>query len=98
LLGACEAEHRVAAGIAYKFNNRHFLDAGRLKGIRPLAGTNDPHPERTDEKYRPYVELPKSHGYTTDWVDWLIKNCQTAAGFQKTMGRTAALKPSRTAP
>ena len=28
LLGAGEAEHRVAAGFAYKFNNRHLLDAG----------------------------------------------------------------------
>lgn len=47
LLGAGEAERRVAAAIPCKFSNRHFLDAGRLKDIHPLAGTNDPHPERT---------------------------------------------------
>lgn len=97
LLGAGEAERRVAAAIPFKFNNRHFLDAGRLKGIRPLAGTNDPHPERTDERYCLYVELPKSYGYTTAWVDWLIKNCQTATAFQKATGRTALLKSGSTA-
>ncbi|GAA2811385.1 hypothetical protein GCM10010522_31470 [Kribbella solani] len=89
LLGAGEAARRVAAAIPYRFNTRHFLDAGRRKSIRPAAAANDPHPERTDEKYCLYVELSKSYGYTQAWVDWLIKNCSTSAGFESTTGREA---------
>lgn len=80
---------RVAAAVPFRFNSNHALKAWQRKGIRPLTGTKDAHPERTDEKYCVYDELSQSYGYTQAWVDWLIKQCQTPEGFEAATGRTA---------
>lgn len=98
LLRVGQVVPRVAAEIPFTFNNYHFLRAWQIKGIRPLKGKDDPHPERTNETYCVYDELSQSYGYTEAWVKWLIKNCKTAASFEKTTGRTAVPKSDSTAP
>jgi hypothetical protein len=88
LLRPREAEQRVAAAVPFKFTSNHFLRAWKIKRIRPLAV--DPHPERTDERYCLYDELSRLYGYTDAWVKWLIKQCQTADGFEAATGRKPA--------
>lgn len=90
LLKPREAEQRIAATIPFRFNSFHFLMAWKIKGIRPPY--QDPHPERTDERYCLYDELSCSYGYTEAWVNWLIKRCATAEGFKAVTGREATPK------
>lgn len=80
-----EAERQVAAGIPFVFNSNHFLRARKRKGVRPEW--NDPHPERTDERYCIYDEFSGEYGYTEAWVKWLIRKCSTEAGFREATGR-----------
>lgn len=85
LLRAHEAEQRVADALVFVFNSYHFLQSWQIKGIRPRP--NDPHPERTDEKYCIYDALSATYGYTEAWVNWLIRHCSTEEGFQSATGR-----------
>lgn len=80
-----DAERQVASAIPYRFTSNHFLRAWQIKGIRPPS--NDPHPERTDERYCVWDALSRSYGYTQGWVRWLIGQCATAEGFEATTGR-----------
>lgn len=90
LLRPRDAAQQVAAAIPFRFTTHHFLQAWQRKGIRPKS--DDPHPERTDERYCLYDELSRSYGYTEAWVKWLIKRCATADGFETATGRTPTPK------
>jgi len=90
LLRPREAEIKVAAEIPYRFTSHHFLQAWKIKGIRPEKETE--HPERTDEKYCLYDALSRSYGYTEAWVKYLVKHCSTAEGFLAATGRVADAK------
>ncbi len=90
LLRPHEAEVRVQAMVPFLFNSHHFLRAWQMKKIRPPK--DDPHPERTDERYCIYDELSRQYGYTEAWVQWLIKHCSTAADFRATTGREPEIK------
>jgi hypothetical protein len=59
--------------------------------IRPPS--DDPHPERTDEKYCIYDEFSRSYGYTVAWVKYLTRKCSTDRGFKEATGREPRLKP-----
>jgi len=47
----------------------------------------DAHPEKTDEKYCLYNELHNDYGYTPAYVAKLVRECATAAGFERSSGR-----------
>jgi hypothetical protein len=93
LLRPYEAEQKVAAAVPFRFTRHHFLRAWQIKKIRPLS--DDPHPERTDERYCLYDQLSRSYGYTEAWVKWLINRCATVEGFEAVTGRTPILKIER---
>lgn len=90
LLRPRDAEQQVAAAIPYRFTSNHFLRAWQMKGVRP--GSNDPHPERTDERYCLWDALSRSYGYTQAWVRWLVEQCSTPEGFESATGRTPTAK------
>ena len=90
LLRPNEAAQKVAAAIPFRFTSHHFLRAWQIKRIRPQS--EDPHPERTDERYCLYDQLSRSYGYTEAWVKWLTKRCATVDGFEVVTGRMPAPK------
>jgi hypothetical protein len=76
-----EAAKMVQEKIPFVFNAALFTKSWKTLGVRPL--TNQPHPEKTDEKYCLYDERHKDYGYTQAYVDKLVRECKTGTGFRK---------------
>jgi hypothetical protein len=81
---------KVTEGIPFMFNMAHFARAWKALGVRPTNG--NPHPEKTDEKYCLYDERHRDYAYTPAYVDKLVRECGTEAGFQKLVGVAPKLK------
>jgi hypothetical protein len=65
--------------------------AWKREGIRPPVG--DPHPDRTNPDFCEYDEPTKSYRYTRAYVNYLVKKCGTAEGFEAVTGIPPRLKP-----
>jgi hypothetical protein len=84
LLKPTQAAKAVQGQISFMFSTAHFTNAWKKLGVRPLVG--DAHPEKTDEKYCIYDERHKDYGYTQAYVDKLVRECSTEAGFRDLFG------------
>lgn len=90
-LTAC-VEHRWAEQIPSVFNMTHFARAWKALNVRPER--DDPHPEKTDEKYCLYDERHRGYAYTPAYVKKLVKECRTEAGFRKLLSFDPKTKPA----
>lgn len=90
LIRATAVVSRVAEAIPFKFTLNDFSNAYLNQNIRPKNGSD--RPERTDDRYCVYDSLHNSYAYTEAWVKRLIKKCQTAEGFEATVGLAARPK------
>jgi hypothetical protein len=52
--------------------------------VRPATGAADP--ERTDERYCTYYTRHRDYGYRPAYVEKLVRECSTAAGFTSLTG------------
>jgi hypothetical protein len=84
------ASIEVEAAIPFVFNLSHFAAAWKKKKIRPLNG--DANPDRTNSDFCEYDEPTKSYRYTKAYVNYLIKKCGTAEGFEEATGMTPRLQ------
>lgn len=75
----------VQRQIPYKFHQGHFLTARIALRVRP-AGSDDPHPERTDDRYCIYDDLNRNYGYTDAYTRKLVKLLSTPKGFLHLLG------------
>jgi hypothetical protein len=71
----------VAASIPFDFTMGHFTKAWRLHKIRQPAGVE--HAERTLEQYCLYDERHEDYGYKQAYINKLIRECSTEAGFRE---------------
>lgn len=78
------AAAQVEAAIPFVFNQNHSTAAWKRKKVRPPSG--DPNPDRTNSDFCEYDEPTKSYRYTKAYVNYLIKKCGTAEGFEDTTG------------
>lgn len=85
------AAAEVESGILFVFNLNHFAAAWKREGVRPPAG--DHHPDRTNSDFCEYDEPTKSYRYTRAYVNYLVKKCGTAEGFESVTGMSPRLKP-----
>jgi len=84
LLKPTVAAKAVQGQIPFIFSTGHFTKAWKKLRVRPPVG--DPHPEKTDEKYCIYDERHSDYGYTQAYVNKLVRECKTEAGFRKLLG------------
>lgn len=78
---------KVQARIPYRFNSDDFQRAWKALKVRPL--NSDPAPERTDEKYCTYYPRHRDYGYRPAYIEKLVRDCSTAAGYTKLTGKPA---------
>ncbi|MGY1838439.1 MULTISPECIES: DUF3644 domain-containing protein [unclassified Modestobacter] len=83
-LKAAAVVAQVDEQIPFVFHMGHFVRAWKALGVRP--DKNDPHPEKTDEKYCLYDERHHDYGYTAAYVKKLVKECRSEAGFRELLG------------
>lgn len=81
---------KVTERTPFLFNLTHFARAWKALGVRPWNG--DPQPEKTDEKYCLYDERHRDYGYTPAYVDKLVRECRTEAGFRQLVSAEPKLK------
>lgn len=84
LLRPSDAVANVAAQVPFKFQMHHFTRAWKRLQVRPA--TNDPHPERTDERYCIYDAPHRDYLYKGAFVSKLVRACKTEKGFRETTG------------
>lgn len=84
LLKPTQAAKAVQHQIPFLFSIGHFIKAWKELGVRPLVG--DSHPEKTDERYCLYDERHRDYGYTEAYVNKLVRECKSEAGFRKLLG------------
>lgn len=77
----------VQARIPYRFTTDDFQRAWKALNVRPP--TKAANPERTDEKYCTYYPRHRDYGYRPAYVNKLVRECSTAAGFTKLTGKPA---------
>jgi len=75
----------VQRQIPYNFHQGHFLTARVALKVRP-ARSDDPHPERTDQRYCIYDDLNGNYGYTDAYTRRLVKLLSTPKGFLDLLG------------
>ena len=80
----------VQSRIPLRFTTDDFQRAWKALGVRPP--TNDPHPERTDERYCIYDYRHGDYGYKKAYVDKLVRECSTAEKFTRLTGKSARPK------
>ena len=78
---------KVQTRIPHRFNSDDFQRAWKALKVRPLNG--DPSPERTDEKYCTYYPRHRDYGYRPAYIEKLVRDCSTAAGYTKLTGKPA---------
>ena len=84
----------VQSRIPFRFTSDDFQRAWKALGVRPH--TNDPHPERTDERYCIFDHRHGDYGYKKAYVDKLVRECSTAEKFTKLTGKPARPKAADT--
>jgi hypothetical protein len=77
----------VQARILYRFTTDDFQRARKALKVRPAS--KSPHPERTEEKYCTYDKRHRDYGYKPAYVEKLVRECSTAAGYRKLTGKPA---------
>lgn len=83
-LAASQVMAEVARRTAFKFHSQHHTHATRLLEVRPPKGEG----ERTLKiEYAEYITSFKRWLYTQAWIDRLVKECESAEGFEATTGR-----------
>ncbi len=88
-----QAAHKVEAQIPFQFNTYgDFLKAWKKLKVRP--GTGASHPERTDSRYCVYDKPNNAYLYTEAFIKKLVRECSTAEGFEKFLGKKPIPKPS----
>jgi hypothetical protein len=92
LLKPTQAARAVQERIPFIFSTTHFTKAWKKFAVRPPVG--DPYPEKTDEKYCIYDERHKDYGYTEAYVNKLVRECTTEAGFRELLGTAPQDKPT----
>lgn len=85
------AAAEVQAAIPFIFNLSHFTSSWKRKKIRPPSGDSDPH--HTNPDFCEFDEPTKSYRYTKVYVNYLIKKCSTAEGFEEITGMSPRSKP-----
>lgn len=82
----------VQARVPYRFTTDDFQRAWKTLNVRPP--TKAVHPQRTDEKYCTYYPRHQDYDYRPAYVDKLVRECSTTAGFTKLTGKPARDKVS----
>ena len=86
-LRAMEVVKAVQARIPYQFNSDDFRRAWKALKVRPA--TKSPHPEGTEEKYSTYDTRHRDYGYKPAYVEKLVRECSTSAGYRRLTGKPA---------
>ncbi len=76
---------KVEAGLPYRFKVGAHTAAWQHFNVRPAAGAAKP--EATMFQYAIYDAAHKDYLYTTAWIEKLIRELTSAAGFQLIIGR-----------
>jgi len=79
-----EATTQVANQIPFRFNSHHFTLTWRKLKVRPSTG--DTKPERTEEKYCIYDRAHRDYVYSVAYVNKLVRDLSTEAGYLATLG------------
>jgi hypothetical protein len=90
LLKPHDVKARVAEQIPFVFHMGHFVAAWKALGVRP-PGRSD-HPERTDDKYCLYDPLHRDYGYTPAYVNKLVRELRTEAGWRRLINTEPRLR------
>ena len=77
----------VQARIPFRFTSDDFQRAWKSLKVRPA--TKSPHPARTEEKYCTYYKRTRDYGYKPAYVEKLVRECSTAAGYSNVTGKSA---------
>lgn len=85
----------VSERIPFVYKMNHFVQGWRKESIRPCKGSD--HPERTIEKYCRYDEPHRDYTYSQAYVEHLVRQLETAEGFQKMTGQSPQSKPQQQA-
>lgn len=75
----------VNGRIKYNFNMNHFVTGWKQTKCRPSA--QDPHPERTINKYCVYDKPHRDYVYKQAFVDKLVREASTEKKFEKFYGQ-----------
>jgi hypothetical protein len=87
------ASREIEQRIPFRFSvYAEFPSAWHRLQCRPPA--RDPNPERTLEQYCVYDVAHGDYLYTQDFVEKVVAECATAAGFTAFLGRDPVLKPA----
>ena len=92
-LGAKDVVAEVSRRIPFRFNTIDHAAAGRSLGVRPPAGEEE---RSMNEQYCDYVTAGKIYVYNQLWIDRLVKELSTEAGFLKVTGRVLVASASST--
>lgn len=85
-----EVVNKVGAATPFVFNMNHFIEAWKIGKFRPPSNAPDPAETRSD-----FCVYDKPHGdytYTPAYLEYLIRECQTADGFRKITGKSPLAK------
>lgn len=93
-LGAKDVVAEVSRRIPFRFNTIHHAAAGRALGVRPPVGEEE---RSLNEQYCDYVTAGKIYVYNQLWIDRLVKELSTEAGFLKVTGRVPVRSEESTA-
>jgi hypothetical protein len=90
LLKPQDVVKQVGAQIPYVFNMHHFVISWKVLNVRPVSKAK--HPERTDEKYCFYDKMHGDYGYTKAYVNKLVRDLKTEAGWRGLLNTTPRVK------
>lgn len=85
MLKPSQVARKVEAAIPFRFGTNNVAEAWKKLRVRPAA--NDPHPERTIDKYCCYDEPHGDYVYTEAFVNKLIREAKTADRYRAFFGR-----------
>lgn len=86
-LSPMQVVRAVQEKIPYRFTIDDFQRAWKKLNVRPTS--NASHPERTEEKYCTFYKRHGDYGYKPVYVEKLVRECSTAAGFTELTGKPA---------
>ncbi len=77
---------RVAERLPFTFHVGHHTDAWKHFKVRPAGAASNPH--RTQSEYCVYDTVHRDYVYTQAWIDKLVRELKSQAGFTAVTGRT----------
>lgn len=90
LLKPSKVVAEVRSRIPFRFTSHDFILAWRKGKVRPASGAADP--KRTRVDFCVFDSLHADYGYTTAYVEYLVRKCATEQGFLDAVGRPAQPK------